>query len=166
MIDPSARGFEEWYCAEHPKLLGSLTLVAGDLHSAREAADEALSRALEHWDRVRLMESPGGWTYRVALNVLRRRQRRAAIERRLLVRRAPVASVPAPAGEAWDAVRHLPARQRTAVVLRHVGGLTEQEIGIAMGIQRGTVSATLRSAYATLRTTLADEDAEGAEDRA
>jgi hypothetical protein len=34
------------------------------------------------------MEWPGGWTYRTALNVLRRRGRRARVEARLMRRRS------------------------------------------------------------------------------
>lgn len=47
-------------------------------------------------------------------------------------------------------VANLPVRQREAVLLRHVAQLTEQEIADAMGVKRGTVSSTLRSAYQRL----------------
>lgn len=63
-----------------------------------------------------------------------------------------------PTGELWQLVRALPARQRTAVVLRHVADLTEPEIGEAMGISRGGVSSTLRAAHSSLRRQLADVD--------
>ena len=96
------------------------------------------------------MESPAGWTFRVALNALRRHQRRAALERRLLARRPPIAQIPAPAGEAWDVVRDLPPRQRTAVVLRYVVDLTQEEIAVAMGIARSTVSSLLADAHTNL----------------
>ena len=59
-------------------------------------------------------------------------------------------------------VADLPARQREAVLLRHVGELTEQEIAEAMGVARGTVSSTLRSAYKRLNAEIhADEVALG-----
>ena len=90
--DPS---FEAWYRREHPRLITSLLLVSGDLHAAQEAVDEAFARALAHWHKVGRMASPNGWAYRVALNVLRRRGRRASIERRLLARpgQVPVADL-------------------------------------------------------------------------
>ncbi len=114
-------------------------------------------RALGAWRRVSGMESPDGWTYRVAINVVRRRARRAALERRLLARSdRPPASVPAPAGEAWAAVADLPTRQRTAVVLRFVADLTEAQIAQAMGITRSTVSSTLADAARALGHALAD----------
>src|SRR3954468_24483372 len=112
--------FEGWYRAEHPRLLASILLVTGSLDEAGEVTDEAFARAYERWDRVGAMASPGGWTYRVAVNVARRRGRRRTLEQRVLARRRPVADVPAPAGEAWALVADLPERQRTAVVLRYV----------------------------------------------
>lgn len=151
-------GFEDWYRREHPRLVTSMLLVAGNLHLAQEAADEAFARALARWDRVSGMASPNGWTYRVALNVLRRRGRRAARERELLARGRPPEQVPAPAGEAWDVVRRLPPRQRTAVVLRYVADLTEEQVGAAMGVSRSTISSALADARRTLGRLLAEED--------
>ena len=88
-MDIDSAGFETWYRAEHPRVLAALSVVARDPDLAQEVAAEAFARALQRWERVGEMDSPGGWTYRVALNVLRRRARRAALERRLLSRVAP-----------------------------------------------------------------------------
>ncbi len=150
-------GFEAFYAATHPRLVTSLLLVTGDPDVARDATDEAFARALGAWRRVSDMDSPEGWTYRVAINVVRRRARRAALEQRLLMRHAqPPAAVPAPAGEAWALVADLPPRQRTAVVLRFVGDLTEVEIAKAMGVSRSTVSSTLADATRALNQALTD----------
>lgn len=138
--------FDGWYRAEHPRVLGLLTVVAGDADVAREVTAEAFVRALERWDRVATMESPAAWTYRVAVNLLRRRLRRAAFERRLLPEEpAPVPS-PAIEPELWDAVRSLPVRQRTAVALRYVCDLPQGEIAAVMRVAPGTISATLTAA--------------------
>ena len=40
---------EAWYRAEHPRLIGLLTVAAGDADVAREVTAEAFSRALERW---------------------------------------------------------------------------------------------------------------------
>lgn len=151
--------FEAWYRALYPNLVASIGVVFGDVDLAREAADEAVARAYERWPRVRDMSSPNGWAYQVALNEARRRRRRQAVERRLLSRStAGNSAVDGPTGELWQLVRALPARQRTAIVLRHVADLTEPEIGEAMGISRGGVSSTLRAAHASLRRQLAEVD--------
>jgi RNA polymerase sigma-70 factor, ECF subfamily len=148
--------FEAWYRVEHPRLVTLVSAAIGDSEGASEAVDEALARAYERWDKVARMSSPTGWTYRVALNVARRRARRRTMEQRVLARTVP-RDVPGPTGELWAVVAVLPARQRTAVLLRHVGHLTEQEIAAVMGVTRGTVSSTLRAAYARLGAAIRDD---------
>jgi RNA polymerase sigma-70 factor (ECF subfamily) len=141
--------FEDWYRGAHPRLVAALTVVAADVDLARDATDEAMVRALERWDRVELMASPIGWTYRVGVNLLHRRSRRAAIERRLLGRSQPVAP-PELHPEVWDAVRSLPVRQREAIALRYLLDMSEAAVADAMGIAVGTASATLATARAAL----------------
>ncbi len=157
-----AGGFDEWYEQTRPGLVRSLLVVAsGDLSSASEAADEALVRALERWPRVRTMDSPAGWTHRVALNVLRRRHRRRATEDRAVERlRAGAAEHAAGAdGEAialWDAVADLDRRSREVIALRYVAGMTEPEIADLFGTRPGTVSSILSRARARLRDELGE----------
>src|SRR5215212_2978403 len=98
---PRHAGFEAFYAAEHGRLVTTLLLATGDADAARDATDEAFLRALMAWPRVSAMASPAGWIYTVALNVVRRRARRRAMEERLLRRTPPSSDVPAPAGEAW-----------------------------------------------------------------
>lgn len=163
-MDIDGVGFEKWYRAEHPRVLAALAVVARDPDLAQEVTAEAFARALQHWPRVGEMDSPGGWTYRVALNLLRRRARRAALERRLLPRLAPAPaiSVPAYAVEVWQVVTELPPRMRTAVALRYLGALTEAEVAAVMGVAPGTVAATLHEARRRLAPLLApDTTSEG-----
>lgn len=156
-MDIDSAGFDTWYRAEHPRVLAALSVVARDPDLAQEVAAEAFARALQRWERVGAMDSPGGWTYRVALNLLRRRARRAALERRLLPRLAPPSTitVPAYAVEVWQVVTGLAPRMRTAVALRYLGGLTEAEVADVMGIAPGTVAATLHQARRQLAPLLA-----------
>jgi RNA polymerase sigma-70 factor (ECF subfamily) len=146
MDGPAEQAFEDWYAAEHSRVLATLVLVTGEVDLATEATDEAFARALLHWNRVRAMTSPGGWVLRVGLNVARRAARRSRRERELLARVRLADVVDPPVVEAWDLVRALPRRQREAVVLRYVADLPEGEIGRIMGVRRGTVSSTLADA--------------------
>lgn len=153
--------FGHLYREVHPRLVAALTAACGDADLAADAAEEAAVRAIERWDRVQHMANPQGWLYRVALNEIRRRQRRAKLEQRLIRRAAASAGpVPGPTGEIWALVSGLSPRQREAVALRHVGGLTEPEIAGIMGITRGTVSSTLRAAYGNLRAATAERNSE------
>ncbi|HEY1737297.1 MAG TPA: sigma-70 family RNA polymerase sigma factor [Acidimicrobiia bacterium] len=153
--------FDEWYRREWPRLVATFTLASGDRELGREIAAESLARALERWDRVGRMASPGGWTYRVGLNLLRRHHRRATTERRAL-QRIGIDADPTRAStedvELWNAVADLPARQRSAVVLRYCAGMKEAEIAEVLGVAPGTVAATLNHARAQLRSVLTEPE--------
>jgi RNA polymerase sigma-70 factor (ECF subfamily) len=157
-VVPSLLDFEEWYPRERPRLYASLLVFTGSAHLAADAADEALARALLHWRRVRAMDSPEGWTYRVAINVARRTLQRRRREMRLLPSVITTQVTPAPAGEVWDLVRSLPDRQRMAVVLRYLADLTEPEIATIMDVSRGTVATTLVDARHALAAVLVEPD--------
>lgn len=148
--------FEDWYPAVHARLFAALVVVADDWDAARDATDEALTRALERWDRVSVMASPDGWAYTVGVNLLRRRRRRLARERATVVHVEE--AVPELSPEVWSVVRALPPRQREAVALRYVLDLTEPEVARVMGIAVGTASATLGAARAGLRDLLGDQE--------
>jgi RNA polymerase sigma-70 factor (ECF subfamily) len=143
--------FAEWFRREYQQVLGSLMLAIGDPDIAEESAAEAFARAYEKWDRVRAMERPTGWIYTVAFNLARRKLRRRAMERRLLLKAHPRAEVGPESGfELWDLVRTLPPRERTAVALRYGADLREADVAKAMGISAGAVAKTLNVARSRL----------------
>jgi RNA polymerase sigma-70 factor (ECF subfamily) len=158
--------FEPWYRELHPKLVAWLVVAASDVELAQDVAAEAFTRAYSSWARVAALESPDGWVWTVAYNVLRRHFRRRALESRILHRAVGPEASPAPgvvSEDVWDAVRSLPLRQRTAIALRYVLDLPQAQIAAVMGVAPGTVSATLVAARKRLAETLApaDADAEG-----
>jgi RNA polymerase sigma factor (sigma-70 family) len=148
--------FEVWYRREHPRLVRLLTVAAADGQVAEDITSEAFARALERWDRVSAMESRTGWTYRVAINLLRRHQRRAGREPTSMVTDAtsPATDDLEFDPELWLAVRALPERMRLAIALRYVTDLTEAEVAAAMGVATGSASATLVAARKRLAANL------------
>jgi RNA polymerase sigma-70 factor, ECF subfamily len=149
--------FGDWYRVARPGLLESLLRVVNRPTVAEDALEDAFERAFDRWERVQTMRSPNGWVYRVALNAARRQLAREGREaERLAVSIAGRTPTPPPGGEAWLLVDELPVRRRTAVVLRHVAGMTEAEIGQAMGVTRSTVSSSLASAYRHLARALSE----------
>ena len=64
--------------------------------------------------------------------------------------------VAGPAGEAWLAVRDLPARQRQVIVLRYVADLAESDIAGLLGISRSAVSSALSDGRRSLALVLVD----------
>lgn len=143
--------FESWYLAESPRLVKVLTLALADPEVAKDSADEAFARAYERWPRVSVMQSPTGWTYKVALNHGRRRFLRRRLERTFLLRQTRDMSARESTADGrdtdlWRIVSGLPRRQRTAIVLRYLGDFTELQVAQLMGISAGAASASLSAA--------------------
>lgn len=149
-VAPVRVGFESWYRLAQPRVATSLAIALGDRDLASDVTDEAFVRVLQRWQRVSQFEHLTAYVYKVAFNLARRQLRRRAVAARLLPLVARAEQDP-PTDELWMAISELSDRRRTAVVLRHVGQLTEPEIAEVMGITRGTVSRTLRAAYDQLR---------------
>ena len=134
VVEPGGIDFSRWYTDERDRLVRSLLVIGGDAEAARDAVAEAFSRAYERWARVSAMASPTGWVYRVALNELRRRERRRRVESRLL------------------------GRRQALVVLRYVADLREREVAAALGISEGAASAALAAARRRLARVLGTTD--------
>lgn len=149
--------FELWYRTTHPTLVRALLFQCnGDVDVASDAVDEAMVRAYERWSRVHTMESPEAWTYRVAVNLVRRYHRRRGGERAALARTQPVPEWVAAEepSSVWWAVSRLDRREREAIVLRYVVGLSEAEVAVALGVRVGTASSLLSRARRSLRVAL------------
>lgn len=144
--------FEDWYREAWPDLVGSLTLHAPNVEAARDATAEALVQVYVKWERIGAMRNPTGYAYVVARNILRRQARRERIEQRLLGRERPVMVGPPAVFDLslWAALRALPDRQRTAVALRYVLDLTQEQVAEAMQVSPGTAASTLNAARARL----------------
>jgi RNA polymerase sigma-70 factor (sigma-E family) len=142
---------------EHPRLVGALTLQTGDRAVAEELAQETLIRACQHWRKVTEMAAPRAWLHTVALNQARSWGRRRSAERRA---RARHDARPVEVRDTTDtsdrlavraAVTALPARQRTALVLRYYADLPAAEVAAVMGCAEGTVRALTHQAITALR---------------
>ena len=131
-----------------PRLKAALVAAVG-VERAADAAGEALAYAWEHWERVRGMENPAGYLYRVGMSRGRR------------WRRLPPVFPPPPDGEMpWveprlpRALGGLSERQRVAVVLVHCLGWTQEEVAGLLGISRGSVQTHLERGLHHLRASL------------
>jgi RNA polymerase sigma-70 factor (ECF subfamily) len=141
-----ADDFDAWYERVAPAVIASLAVVVGDRELAREGTADAFLKALVDWERVRVMDNPQAWVFKVALNLTRRAARRAARERESWRRAAtgrPLAVADPADGDVWRLVAQLPYRTRLAMVLRYVADWTEPEIASAMGVTRGTVATLI-----------------------
>jgi RNA polymerase sigma factor (sigma-70 family) len=153
--------FESFFHTEYARLVKSLYLTTLDLHEAEELAQEAMARAFERWDRVKEMDAPGGYLYRTALNLNRKRLRRLAVRARRII--WPVESTDAMAAsdaksDLLRALAALPDGQKEALVLLDLMELTSEEAGRILGIRAASVRSRAHRARQKLHEELGDRD--------
>jgi RNA polymerase sigma-70 factor (ECF subfamily) len=169
--------FERLVRAHQDRLYTISLRLLGDPRDAEEVAQDAFVRAyraMATWDAERigrLQLRP--WLASIVVNLSRNRRRRAA-DRRPPLRLAPlleagfdpvaerdepeVAGIRRAEAEQWaDRLLRCPPALRTAVVLRHVDGLSYEEIAQALGRPVGTVKAQVHRGLVRLRAELAIE---------
>lgn len=154
--------FDELCRAEHPRLVGALSLYLGDRGIAEELAQEALARALDRWVQVREARDPAAWVRRVAFNLARSWWRRQYAERRAYARHGigeAGAQDPSPAlGVAVRAaVAALPPRQREVVIARFYLDLDLASTAELLGLTVPAVKGLQHRAAAALRAALDDD---------
>jgi len=154
--------FEEFFALEHARLYRALALITGDRHEAEDVMQEAFVRLWERWDRVSVLDDPIGYLYRTALNGFRIRLRRASRAARRLVSPGG-ASDPFEGVDQRDTLRRALAsttsRQRTALVLTGVLGLTSEEASRVMRASPVTVRRLASKARESMKRTLEVHDA-------
>ncbi len=131
-----------------PRLKAALVAAVG-IDRAPDAAAEALEYGWEHWDRVRSMENPAGYLYRIGVS---RGRRRRPLH--------PLLPVP-PGGEMpWvepglpKALSRLSEKQRVVVLLVHSFGWTQEEAAELLGVSRATAQTHLERGMRRLRSSL------------
>lgn len=135
--------------AAEPRLRRALFPVGGVATS--DAVADALAYAWEHWDRVRAMDNPVGYLYRVGRSRLR--PRKSPVLPEPDPTRIPDVEPGLPA-----ALARLPERQRVAVVLVHGFGWTQQEVADLWDVSVSTVRNHLSRGMERLRQILEGGD--------
>ena len=146
--------FEDFFRAEYPRTVKALYILTGTLAEAEDLAQEALARAYERWDRVRAMESPGGYVYRTAVNLNRKRLRRLAAAARRVYERStetdPMGAVDA-RSDTLQLLKKLPRGQREALILVDWLGMDSEEAGRLLGIRPASVRSRVHRARVLVR---------------
>jgi RNA polymerase sigma-70 factor (ECF subfamily) len=147
---------EVLYRERYRQFLRVATAIAGDEPAGHDAVQEGFARALKSVRSFRGDGTVEAWVWPIVLNAAR--AGRSA--------RSPTPVAPEDMGfvsngdatdndadvRAWVAA--LPERQRLVVFLRYYAGLDYRTIASALGVEVGTVSATLSSAHTALRRSL------------
>ena len=129
--------------------------VTGDVESGRDAVQSAFAAAVRGRKTFRGSGPAEGWVWKIVINeayrVRRDRPSTSPID-------VDEASANGHAAEDVLGLRAfiaaLPERQRAALFLRYYADLDYRAIAEILGVEVGTVSATLSAAHTTLRKTL------------
>lgn len=153
---PLTGELESVYRRRYRRFLRVATAILGDEANGHDAVQEGFAQALREQLSFRSEGPLEAWVWRMVVNAAL-----AARRRRVSRREAPEASeIPNSSGRVSDergvraSVAALPERQRLAVYLRYYADLDYGSIAKTLGIEEGTVSATLSSAHRALRRSL------------
>jgi len=153
--------FDQLMRLHEKQVLGTALRLLGNLEDAQDAAQEAFLRLYKSLNRLPDIQEIKPWLYRVTVNVcndMHRSRRRRAWEP--LSGPDPVSSQPDPES-AWFgqergrlvemALKTLPEKERAAVVLRDMQGLSTREVAEILGSSEVTVRSQISVARGKLK---------------
>lgn len=147
--------FEEFVELHGRALLRTAILLAGNQDRGQDLLQDALERCLRRWPDARV-EYPSAYVRTTMVHLLQRRR----LDRILLRGDQTLEERPAPGDDrgAFEdrqvllgALRTLPPRQRSAVVLRYWEGYSEAETAEMLGCSVGTVKSQASRGLSKLR---------------
>jgi len=152
-IEAREAAFEQFFHAHEGAILGYLWRITGDEQASHDIAQETFLRAWQRFEQVCRYEQPRAWLFRVATNLASNHRRHRSIHGAIMARFSathPATLDPAAAVAESAVVRAtllaLPVRQRSALVLRVVYGLSIPEIAKALGASKAAAAMTLSRA--------------------
>ena len=155
-------GYGEVFARHRVTVFRFAALLCGNDDVAEEITAEVFARVLPKWRRQLVLE-PLPYLRRAVLNEVRSRWRRLGHERRAAVRARLDTQLKSDTHSVelreplLRALKRLPLRQRTVVVLRYVEDMSEADVGSCLGMASGTVKSQSSRGLATLRTLMMEE---------
>ena len=150
-------GFEDFVSREQPALLRLAVLLAGDRGHAEDLVQTALLKTYRHWGRITRHGDPTAYVRRVLVTTHTSWRRRLSTTEQVvevLPERVDPAEPRDDDEELRAALRSLPPRMRTAVVLRYYADLSELQTARLMGCSQSAVNTQTARGLARLRTLL------------
>jgi RNA polymerase sigma-70 factor (ECF subfamily) len=150
--DRRLRELEALYRERVPYFVQVARAITGDRERALEAVQDAFVGLVKNRDDFRGDGPLEAWAWRAVVNAARNATRRPLVE--VGREEDPAYAPPVEVEELAPLIASLPERQRHAVFLRYYADLDYRAISLVLGIEIGTVSATLATAHANLRKNL------------
>lgn len=154
-----AMAFEDLVEAANVRLFRALYLMTGNRFEAEEVMQDAFLAVWERWDRVGEMDDPTGYLFRTALNIWRKRLRRASLAARKALSLAPDDDAFATVDEreaVFVALRSLNPKERAAIVVTGLLGYTAESAAPLLGMSAATVRMYASRARAALKDLMED----------
>ena len=143
---------ERLYRDRHAYFVQVARAVVGDEAAAHDAVQDGFAQAIRKRDSFRGEGPLEAWVWRAVLNAaLAARRHNGAFDPFELALESTTSDVRDEDEEIRAWVAALPERQRLAVFLRYYTDLDYRAIAAVLGVEVGTVSATLNAAHAALR---------------
>ncbi len=159
-VGPAANrvAFREFYAGCYDDVAGYAYQLTRDAELAHDLAQEAFTRLLTRWVRVR---EPRPYVFHTVTNLVRNTWTSGGRQRRLVAHLGTTteAETPAPDRTVADAIARLPRRHREVVLLFYYADLPVPEVAAAVRRPPGTVKRQLAEARALLATSLGDHHA-------
>jgi RNA polymerase sigma-70 factor (ECF subfamily) len=149
MTQPSEQEFRSFFIDAEPGLRRALVAALG-AQRGRDAAADALAWAWENWDKVRGLDNPVGYLYRVG-------QSKSRTKKVPMITAVQTWEDPLVEPELPLALQNLTEAQRLAVVLVHAYGWTLKEVAELSETSISTVQTHLERGLSKLRGSLAVE---------
>lgn len=143
--------FDVFYASCWDDMYRTLSITLRDPELAKEAIDEAMTRAYGRWSSVQQYSNQCGWIYRVAFNWAISQKRKTRREIRVAEPIGGSDRDPLPDPDLHRALVHLNMGQRAVVVLRYLLDWSEEDVALALEIPKGTVKSRLNRALVKLR---------------
>jgi len=138
--------FEELYVAQYASMVRLAHSLVDTRQRAEEVVQDAFAAVYERYGRI---DRPEAYLRVTVLNGCRRELRRRMVRREQPV--PPTQNAELAVSHVVDAIRRLPHRQRSMVVLRYDLQLTDVEIADTLEVPLGTVKSTMFRALTALR---------------
>jgi RNA polymerase sigma factor (sigma-70 family) len=153
---------DETFTAAYRPLFSAAARLAwrmtGDAAVAEDIAAEAMARAYARWPEVHKLDAPRAWVMRVATNLAIDTVRRRKLDARVMPLLAVddtddshVAEDIAVRLALVAALGSLPRRQREAIALYYLGGLSEDEVSTSLQITASSVRTHVQRGLSALR---------------
>lgn len=145
--------FDQFFLDNHAGLVRTLTVITGDAELAADVVQEAFQRAYLRWNRIRRYDAPASWVRRVAINRSRDLIRSDQRRRRNEERAAPDEATTDVPGDhhLLQLLMRLPERQRAAMALYYLDGLSVEQVANEMSVSSGAVKYHLHQGRESLR---------------